>query len=72
MANKNFKSLAVQKGNLCDSDAYYLVQPIAESFNIELLKVDYNNLSSTFVTRLVDKMLSNKVPMHSHGYNSSN
>ena len=56
MSNKKLRSLSIQKVGLTDSQAQVLVQPIADSINLETLKFDFNQLGSVFVERLCQRI----------------
>ena len=43
-----------------------MIQPIAESLNLESLKLDFNQLGHAFVVKLCERMLQNKL-QHSFG-----
>jgi hypothetical protein len=40
--NKNLKALTLQKVNMNDTYASVLVQPLADAFHLENLKLDFN------------------------------
>ncbi len=60
-SNTNLRSLSLQRVQMNDTQALVLVQPIAESINLEVLKFDYNSLGSVFIEKLTQKMLLNPV-----------
>jgi len=55
--NKSLKTLVLQKCKMSDSDGYHVLNALATASNLEIIKLDYNNLTGVFVEKLVQKVL---------------
>lgn len=55
--NIKLRQLVIIKAQLNDSSAYHLIQPLASSMNVEILKLDFNLLGPVFIERLVKSLL---------------